>query len=724
MKHYSHVIIVLQRGFIMRKSIILFIILLTSLYVTSMITSLANQIELDVVDSYIPTFSHESGFYDEDFYLILTPKPNTTIYYTLDGSDPTLSSTIYTEPLLIEEQYIEATGEEILIQNRIEGYLTDPIPTYPISFIRTGTDKWKSPQEDVFKATILKVKAVHTSGNESPILTNTYFVDTNMYEKYTFPIISITTDINNLYNYRTGINVPGIHYDPTIEEINNQNRTGNYYQSGPEWEKPVYIEYFETDGTRVLAQEAGIRVHGGLSRKYPIKSYRLYARSEYDETTYFNYSFFEDQDIDRFKRIVLRGGGQTYEYSFIGEATAQGLLKTMDLEMQYSSPVILFMNGEYFGIRNIRDRFDDWYLEIKYDVPRENVTILTGHGSVADGNPSGQAHYLDMYRYILRNSMATKRHYDYINTQMDIDNFIDYYAAELYFANVDWPQNNIQYWRYNTPYSSVKEKGQDGRWRWMVYDVDAGFGASWGGYYPEYNSFERITGDSWKTGQMFTKLLNNEGFKLQFINRMMDLLNSNFSSSYASSYAQSMIDLYAPEMQEHIDYYGYPSTYNSWISYTNRMKTFALNRPTYLREHMQEYFNLEGMYELSLKSNIDQGTIKVNTINVAQAETDNPWVGTYFDGLSLNLQAQPKKGFKIVGWYDAFDNLLSDKLTYSISPTEDTFIKVVYEVGTQIYPSEGVDSETILFISVSSSLVVIFSLAIVIDIYRKKKKII
>jgi hypothetical protein len=698
--------------------------LLTSLYITSYLVAHGQMMQLDVIESYTPTFSHESGFYTEDFYLEIIAKPNTTIYYTLDGSEPTLSSLVYSEPLLIEEQYIEATGAEILIQNQVGGHEIDPIPSYPISFIRTGSDKWKSPKEDIFKATILKVKAVHTSGNESPVVTNTYFVDSEMDTKYSFPIISITTDINNLYNYRTGINVPGYYYDPSIAEVNNQNRTGNYYETGVEWEKPVYFEFFDTDGSRLLSMDAGIRVHGGLSRKYPIKSYRLYARSEYDETSFFDYQFFEDQDIDQFKRIILRGGGQTYEYSFIGEATAQGLLKTMDLEMQYSTPIILFMNGEYFGIRNIRDRYDDWYLSLKYDIPREDVTILTGHGSVADGDPSGQAHYLDMYRYILRNSMATKRHYDYIAKQMDIDNFIDYYAAELYFANVDWPQNNIQYWRYNTPYSQYKEKGKDGRWRWMVYDVDAGFGASWGGYYPEYNSFERITGDSWKTGQMFTKLLDNDNFKNQFITRMMDLLNSNFSSAYASSYAQQMIDLYAPEMQEHIDYYGYPSTYNSWISYTNRMLTFAEDRPTYFIEHMKSFFGIGDTYQLSLKSNSEQGQIKVNSIRVSQAESEDPWVGTYFDDMTVQLTAEPKKGFKIVGWYDEFDNLLSDKLTLNITPSSDTFVKVVYEVGTQIYPSDGIDSETILFISVTSSLIVIFSITLIIDVYRKKKKMI
>ena len=705
----------------MKKVILILLLGFISIYTTHFIEPKA-QIELLTVNSeYLPTLSHESGFYEESFYLSIDAQPNTLVYYTLDGSEPDAFSPRYTEPLLIEEQYIVATGEEYLIQNQIPPHETYPVPSYPISFIRTGSDKWKSPTQDIFKATILKVKAIHFSGEESPVLTNTYFVDSNMFDKYSFPIMSITTDIHHLYDYETGINIPGIHYDPMIPEVSNQNRTGNYYERGPEWEKPVFIEFFDTDGTRIIAQEGGIRVHGGLSRKYPIKSYRLYARSEYDESSFFDYQFFDDKDTDRFKRLLLRGGGQTYEYSFMGEAAAHKLLRSTTLDIQYSTPVILFMNGEYFGIRNLRDRFDDWYLSIKYEIPRSQVTILGGHGNYADGDPNGQTHYLDMYRFITRNDMTSKRNYDHVNTLMDIENYIDYYAAQLYFANVDWPQNNIQYWRYNIPYNSQAPDGKDGRWRWMVYDLDAGFGASWGGYYPEFNSFERITGDSWRTGMMFTSLLKNNTFKTQFINRMMDMLNTIFHPDYAVPIVDEMIDLYAPEMHEHIGYYGFPTSYNHWVSYTNRVRQFALNRPEPLIEHMQQYFNLDGTYQLSVRSNMEQGVVRLNSIDVGQLESDPDWYGTYIKNVPITLTAQPKEGYRIVGWYDEFHNLLSNKLTYTFTPQSDTVVHAVYEVGTQIYPGEETESEVLLYIIASGTLVSIFASVVFVERYRMRK---
>jgi len=708
----------------MRKTFILLFIVLVSIFGINEILPRAMTEQLNQANDYLPTFSHEGGFYSEDFYLTLTPKPNTTIYYTLDGSEPNQTSLIYQEPIFIETRYIQPIGETILIQNQIPPHQEDPVPSYPISFIRTGSQKWNFPVEPIFTATILKVKAIHSTGQESAIITHSYFVDPNIFEKYTFAIISITTDINNLYNYRTGIHVPGINYDPSIDEVSNQNRTGNYFQTGVEWEKPVFIEYFESDGTRVIAQEAGLRIHGGLSRKYPVKSYRLYARSEYDETTYFNYSFFEDQDINRFKRLVLRGGGQTYEYTFMGEAAAQGLLKGMNLDFQYSSPVILFMNGEYYGIRNVRDRLDDWYLQVKYNVPRQNVTILTGHASLSDGTIAGQRHYLDMYRFITRNDMSTKRNYDYVNTLMDVENFIDYYAAQLYFANVDWPQNNIEYWRYNTTYSPYKTTGQDGRWRWMVFDVDAGFGASWGGYYPSYNSMERMTGDSWKTGVLFTSLLKNTQFKNQFINRLMDLLNTNFSFQFASQHVQEMIDLYAPEMREHIAYYGYPRSYNAWLSYTNRMKEFATDRPHYLMEHVKEYFNLGDRFNLSVQSNAEQGFVRVNSLQIGQNSDEDPWQGTYYKDVPIRLRAEPKEGFRLVGWYDQFNQLLSNNLNYTLNPHENTYIHAIYEVGTQIYPDETINGfNSTLFIIATSSFISLFAIALSIEWFRKKKGI-
>ncbi|MDI6453365.1 CotH kinase family protein [Peloplasma aerotolerans] len=665
-----------------------------------------------------PTFSHQSGFYDEAFYLEIYPKPNTIVFYTLDSSTPDFNSTQYVEPILIEEQWIEATGDEVLIQREIDGPSVIPVPQYPISMIRTGSQRWISPREDIFKATVIKVIAYDYEQNESSVLTNSYFVTNNASEKYSFPVISISTDIHHLFDYETGIHIPGIHYDPTISEVDNSNRTGNYYQTGQEWEKPVFIEYFDENGSLQFSQNAGLRIHGSLSRKYPLKSYRLYARNEYDDQGMFNYQFFDTKELNTFKRIILRNGGQTYQYSFFGEAAAQALLEPLSLDIQYSKPVILFLNGEYFGIRNLRDRYDDWYLETHYGVDRDDVTILTGHAVVQDGSSKGSVHYQSMYSYATRRDMSIHNNYEYIKTQMDVDNFIDYYIAELYFGNVDWPQNNVMYWRKNVAYNQDAPYGHDGRWRWLVVDIDAGFGASWGGYYPEINSFERITGDSWKTGKLFTSLLENNQFKAKFIYRFIDLLSTTFSAEVAAELVQDMINLYAPEMQDHIDRWGYPTSYNTWMIYANRVLTFAQNRPENVYQHLLEHYDLDQTYQLTIDVDETFGHIQVNSLVIP--ETSFPYQTSVFDGLPVTLKALPKPGYRFVGWFNHDQHIMSSRKEIILPLYEDLNLVAAFEEGEEI--DEGTQPLMYTNFIIYSSIFTLGSVSILVYLLYDTKK--
>jgi hypothetical protein len=604
----------------------------------------------------MPSWSHSSGFYTEGFYLTITPKPGTTIYYTLDGSTPTEEDFVYNQPIWIDEQYIEADGSDIIITEdtqSIEG---------PLSMIRTSDAYWFSPKNDIFKATVINVIAIHNeTQKQSDIITQTYFVSTDMMTKYTFPIIAITTDPMNLYDYETGINIQGSHYDINGNDENDNetatqvgithNRTGNYFQTGDDWERPVYVQLFETNGFLAMSQHAGIRVHGGLSRKYPIKSYRLYARSEYDDKNTFNYQFFKDKDIDEFKKIILRNGGQSYQYTFMGEAFAQSLLKPLDLDIQYSSPIILFINGEYFGIRNIRDRYDTDYLKFHYGIDETQSTILTGHAYLEDGSRRGQAHYQQLYNYVTLRDINSLKSYQKIERWMDIDNYIDYMIAELYMGNVDWPQNNILYWRKNTSYKPNAPYGQDGRWRWMINDLDASFGISWGTINPDTNSFERLTGDSWKTGKLFTNLLENDLFKAQFIYRLIEL-----------------------------------TTYQAWEIYTNRMKTFATSRNEYLLSYLESYLNLSDKHDVSITFDSTKGHIKVNGMN----DMSGLHEGSYYDDIQVQIEAVPKSGYHLEGFYYHNQLMTADNFMY-ISPQIALDLEARFVLGDQPVVDQSID---------------------------------
>lgn len=621
-------------------------------------------------DDINPTLSHVGGFYKESFYLTITAKPNTEVYYTLDGSNPTRNSENYQAPLLIQKEMIDANGSEVVITE-------SSIVSGPLSMIVTTDKNWISPKEDIFKATVVRVVAYKVDSDQtSEVITHTYFVDPDMENRYTFPIFSITTDAKNLYDYVDGISVPGINYDPKASEDNKSNRTGNYFMKGDAWEKPVYVEFFDTSGILQMAQNAGLRIHGGLSRKYPIKSYRLYARKEYDEKNTFNYQFFEDKEIDEFKRLILRNGGQSFEYTFMGEAFAQSLLKPLELDIQYSTPIILFINGEYFGIRNVRDRFDVHYLKSHYGIDETRSTILTGHAYMEDGSRMGQAHYQTLYTYASLQNLAIDRHYKKVERWIDIDNYIDYMIAEIYFGNVDWPQNNVLYWRKNTSYNPDAPYGHDGRWRFMINDLDGSFGISWGTISPSVDSFKRLTGDTWKTGKLFVNLLENDTFRAKFIYRMLELLDTVFETNHVANELDTMVDLYKPEMEEHIARFGYPVSYEIWLTYTDRMKRFAEGRKDYLIAYLENYFNLDLKHQLNIHYDQNMGFINVNHIK----DQSGSYSGEFYDNLPVRLEVIPNEGYRFVGWYDR-DMKLSDNREFIINPEISLELDARFEVG-------------------------------------------
>lgn len=618
-----------------------------------------------------PVLSHQGGFYATSFLLSIDSKPQTTVYYTLDGSIPTNESMRYTSPIVIEERSIPSSGDEYLITED-----TIHIPT-PISMIRTSPQYWISPKEAIFQATVLRVIAYDHSGqSHSEVITQSYFVHEDMDERYTFLVMSIVTDPKNLFDYQTGIHIMGKHYDQTIPESGHYNRTGNYFMSGDDWERPIHIELFESNGIHVMSQDAGLRIHGGLSRKYPIKSYRLYARKEYDDHNTFNYRFFEDESITSFKRLVLRNGGQAYQYSFFGEAFAQHILKPLQLDLQNSRPVILFINGEYFGIRNIRERLDTNYLYDHYGLDEKQVTILTGHAYMEDGTRTGQLHYQRLYQYATLNDLSNDHHYAKVQRWLDTDNYIDYMIAELYMGNVDWPQNNIFYWRKNTTYRPQAPYGHDGRWRFMINDLDASFGISWGTTTPDVNSFERLTGETWKTGKLLKNLLENETFKAQFAYRTIQLLETVFDKDRLTNELDQWVALYTPEMEEHIHRFGYPASMDTWLSYVNRMYVFAEGRKDVMMDTMETYLGLTKKHSVSITFDEHKGSLTI----LGKDDASGVSIDEYYDDLPITFYAKPDDGYHVNGWY-YHGMLLSKDDTITLRPELALDLELRFEEG-------------------------------------------
>jgi spore coat protein CotH len=501
-------------------------------------------------------FSDQEGFYTNPFLLSIYSVLGDTIYYTLNGDIPTDSSIVFNGSLFIS--CVNAQPNTI-----------SEIPTSPEQNL-ISYKAWEPPSEIIDKATIIRCASYKKGIRTSKIYTKTYFVDNEIKNKYTLPVISLVTAEENLFNSDSGIFVPGVNYN-----ITNPEWTGNYFMTGDNWERDIHIEYFEHNGTTGFSQDAGIRIHGGKTRQAAQKSLRLYAREECG-TKYFNYKLFPQKEVYEYKRFILRTtmaawGGQT----IIKDALAQNIASSLNIDYQDFQPVIVFVNGEYWGIHTIRDRIDEKFIEYMHNIDEDSVEF----------NELGNVAYNNLIEFIEDNSLEFNSNYEYVKTQIDIDNYIDYTIAELFFANYDWPANNMKMWR----------KIPDGKWRWVFYDLDAGFGN------PIYNMFKHATLNdpsvTWPNSPsstfLFRNLLKNDAFKAKLIHRYAEILNSVFDYEIITYKLDSIKAIYSPEIERHIGRWNYPDSFNKWEQdIENELLSFIEKRPCEVRKNIMTFFNL------------------------------------------------------------------------------------------------------------------------------------
>lgn len=628
---------------------------------------------IDVKDKF--GFSHPSGFYDEAFFLRINTDnkdKDIKIFYTLDGSNPTPNSNLY-------ENYIEISSRE----NDTDIYTQ----------IRDIADGYRLPSKPVFKATIVRFRAFNGNEPTSDIVTGTYFINPKASDKYSLPVISLVTDPSNLFDYNKGIYVKGKFYkelyDPALQPWELQ---GNYSQTGRDWEKIAHIDFFDANGVRGFSQNVGIRIHGGATRSFPQKSLRIYARKEYGEKS-INYPIFNEQKIwaknkvaEKFDTLLLRNGGNDCYNSLFRDAMMQSLMEYTALDLQAYQPAIAFINGEYWGIYNIRERVDEHYFKSYYNIDEEDLVILEDNGVLDEGNPGDEQCYHDMVDYIKKNSLENPEHYKYINNLVDTDNLIDYYIAQIFFGNTDWPGNNNRFWRKRVDYNPDSPYGHDGRWRWILFDTDFGFGLY--AHSGDYNSNTLVhatqdDGPDWPNPEwstfLFRNLLSNETFKNKFVNRFADHLNTSFKSERVVERIVDMKNLIEPEIDEHNQ--RWPNRWN-WEESINVMLEFAQKRPEKQRNHIVSFFNLQGLSSINLNvSDEKHGYIKINSIDVNEnspgiKNSVYPWTGTYFNGIPITITAIPSSGHKFVRWEGDFHG---NSETFNLVLSGDMTIKAVFE---------------------------------------------
>lgn len=493
-------------------------------------------------------FSRQGGFYGEDFQLTLSAQsPETRIFYTTDGAVPDESATEYTQPIDIS---IRAGTENVLSE----------IETSP---------EWTPPTGEVFKTNVIRAVAYIDGCPASPVFTHSYFVEKNVASRYTFPVISITTDRSDFFGKKKGIYVLG----------ENDGLGENFFMSGKEWERPIHLEFYDPDGKLAFKQNLGARIHGRGSRQNPQKSVRVYAREEYGKEA-ISYRIFPDLNIERFKTLILRTPSADFSSTLFKDELSQAIIGNMNIDLQASRPSVVFLNGEYWGIHAIRERQDKHYIASHYDVDPENLDML---GLSLDGNEiieGDEVHYNAMTAFIESHSLQDEDHYQYVTTQMDVDNFIDYQIAQLFLANFDWPTNNVRFWRPKTP---------GGKWRWLFFDCDACMIQDKYKNLQQYVARENMDN---KPIFLLRNLLKNQTFRSKFLSRFMYHLNVTFAPDRVIGFIDAFKQLYSPMVLEHVHRWNDPKAYNVWIENLEEIRLFALQRPVEMLRQLKQLYKM------------------------------------------------------------------------------------------------------------------------------------
>ncbi len=669
-----------------------------------------------------PAFSHEGGFYSEAFELTIeTDDPDAIIVYTLDGSLPrrdNIEGTSYQYKQQYRQSASDTDGELLTQTFRSQLYAGGPIPIVDRSEEPdrlTGINTtWQrtydhiAPAEPVFKGTTVRARAEKEGAIPSEEVTHTYFVTPEGRERYSLPVISLTIQENHLFDYQNGIHVAGVDFDNWRDRFpytpTSHMSPANYHRRGIEWESPGFLEYFETgDATPAIRQGLGFRIHGGSSRVQPLKSFRVYARRAYDDTNVIDYPLLpklrnsvDGRPITEFRRLLLRNSGGDYWRTMIRDAFQHRLIQDLGFDYQEYSPAITFVNGEFWGILNIRERIDRHYLARRHQIDPDDIAILTNNAILKDGRPQDRAAFVNLRARIRDYDMSNPQEFEWAAERMDMVNFIRYNIAKIYLKNTDWPGNNIDFWRKITPdRSGDAPKTHDGRWRWIFYDMDEGFGDAQGrDHTHDTLSFAtKPGGPSWPNPDWSTtklrNLLENEWFRNRFVNELADQINSIYNPVYHEPVLDEMYGRILPYV---------PAQRERWrgssVRDTGFMKHFGRERPQWMQLHTVNYFALQGTSEITLDTPQPvRGRVRINSLTiepqlpgVPDPRRPYPWTGTYFQGIPVEIEAIPKAGFRFSHWEG---NLAGEDAEVTIEPPEELSATAVF-LPDPDYPADEV----------------------------------
>lgn len=535
-----------------------------------------------------PNVNIGAGFYNSAQTIILTTnEPNSDIRYTLDGTLPTTSSTLYTGPITIST-------------------------TKVLKAITFSSDPEVLPSYMEF---------------------NTYFINVS----HTLRVVSIAA--NSLQTLANG--------------------SGSLRPHGT-------FELFDTLELRVAKTYGEYNRHGQDSWVLSQRSLDFISRDEMGYNHSVEDQIFFDTPRNNYQRLILRASGDdNYPADFnnanLGSTHLRDaffqmtcLLGGMNLDVRRSEKCVVYINGSYWGVYDLRDNPDDHdNTNYYYNQDKYNLHFIETWGSTwaQYGGSAALNEWNALYNFILNNNLATQANYDYVDSKYDVTSLTDYILGNMFAVSKDWLNYNTGWWH---GLDTINGDPKSFKWRYILWDNDA----TWGHYINYTNipnttptaqpcDVEGLQGNSDPKGHVtvLNRLRMNPAFNNYYINRSVDLWNTAFSCANLLPSFDSTVALIAPEMTQHAARWG--GSYTGWQNNVNQLRNFITQRCTAITSGYISCYSLTGPYDI--KVNVDppgSGSIQWNTITL----NSFPWSAKYFGNVNLNVEALPIAPNSFTNW--------------------------------------------------------------------------
>lgn len=467
--------------------------------------------------------------------------------------------------------------------------------------------------------------------------TNTYFID----EAFTFQTVALSGQLGQWGAGGGGgwMNVNG--------------NLHNHYE--------VCLEYFDENGLFQTELEGAARRHGNDSWAFAQRGIRFHSRDQQGFDNNIDYPLFPLKDRNKYDVVIMKAGGSDNYHTAFGLERAHlrdGFAQTasqyanIEVDERTFAHQITYMNGQYWGVYEMRERVDKDFTEHYYDQPEEFVDLLkywggleVEYGSAADWNA--------LHNFITNNDMAIQLNYDYAVTQLSPESFIDNFVINTFFVNTDWLNWNTMWWRGNHPLGSAQ------RWRYSLWDLDNTFNlgqnyTGWPGGTGPYvntvceaqNMFQNWSAANGHTA-IYSALLDNEGFFTQYLNRYADLLNTGLHCDTLVALLDEFEANMLPEMPRHVNRWG--GNVNNWQDRVDNIRDFICLRWEIVMDQIvdcfEDEYDISGPYDVTVVI-VGPGNVELNTVTIQIG----PWTGTYFGGLNLDLNAVPLDNAEFIEW--------------------------------------------------------------------------